>query len=68
MVIGDSNVGKSNLCTRFAEDQFSDQINPTIAADLFQKVIKINGKEIFLKIWDTAGQEKFRALGASFFK
>lgn len=41
MVIGDSNVGKSNLCTRFTSDDFSESINPTIAADLFNKEMKI---------------------------
>lgn len=68
MMIGDSNVGKSNLCTRFTQDVFSESINPTIAADLYSKEMNIDGKKIQLKIWDTAGQEKFRALGTSFFR
>lgn len=55
MIIGDSNVGKSNICSRFTSDLFSETINPTIAADLFSKEIKIENKIVQLKIWDTAG-------------
>lgn len=42
MVIGDSNVGKSNLCSRFVKNEFNENLNPTIAADLFNKNILIN--------------------------
>lgn len=41
MIIGDSNVGKTNLCTRYVNDQFSEYINPTIAADLFNRALVI---------------------------
>ena len=46
MIIGDSNVGKSNLCSRFTSNYFSETINPTIAADLFNKELQIKNKTV----------------------
>lgn len=35
MIIGDANVGKSNLVTRYVDDHFDEDSNPTIGADFF---------------------------------
>ena len=46
----------------------STMTRPTIGADFLKKVIKIDGKEVTLQIWDTAGQEKFNGLGLGFYR
>ena len=40
----------------------------TIGVDFKNKVIDIEGNKVKLQIWDTAGQEKFRALGPIYYR
>jgi len=35
---------------------------------LFRKIVKKNGKEYELNIWDTPGQTKFNSLGKHYYK
>ena len=44
------------------------QYKPTIGADFLTKEIDINGTLVSLQLWDTAGQEKFHSMGASFYR
>ena len=55
MVIGDAGVGKTNLTKRYVEDKFLEDSVPTIGADFLQKSVDIDGQEIHVKFWDTAG-------------
>ncbi len=47
---------------------FTQFYTPTLGLSLEKKVIKINGQEINVCIWDTAGQEKFFSLTKNYFK
>ena len=40
----------------------------TLGIDFYSKEEKINGKNIKIKLWDTAGQEKFHTLPYSYYK
>ena len=40
----------------------------TIGIDFKIKTIELDGKRIKMQIWDTAGQEQFASLTASFFR
>lgn len=68
IIIGDANVGKSNLLLRYIEDSFNDSLKPTIGADFYSKTKEIDGLTVNAKFWDTAGQEKYRAIGGRFYK
>lgn len=73
-VLGDSNVGKTNLLHRYLNGAFNANSSPTIGFDyLFKQATKevtVNNGDrefkvkvpILLKIFDTAGQERFRSL------
>ncbi len=39
LIVGDSNVGKSNICTRFIKDEYLDQQMPTIGVDFLSKLV-----------------------------
>ena len=67
-LIGNPGVGKTCIISRYIDDTFEESNAPTIGANYSEKVIKKNGKEYELNIWDTAGQEKFHALGKHFYK
>ncbi|XVF09483.1 hypothetical protein REPUB_Repub07fG0096900 [Reevesia pubescens] len=68
VLIGDSAVGKSNLLSRFATDEFRLDSKPTIGVEFAYRNIKIGDKIIKAQIWDTAGQERFRAITSSYYR
>jgi len=68
LIIGDSGVGKSALLVRFADDAYTESYISTIGVDFKIRTIEIDGKTIKLQIWDTAGQEKFRTITASYYR
>ncbi|KAH7549397.1 hypothetical protein ACOSP7_025841 [Xanthoceras sorbifolium] len=68
VMIGDSGVGKSNLLSRFAKDEFRFDSKPTIGVEFAYRNIKIADKIIKAQIWDTAGQERFRAITSSYYR
>ena len=63
VIIGDTNVGKTCIIERLINNTFGNT-KSTIGASYTD--IKIKG--INLKIWDTAGQEKFRSMINMYYK
>ncbi|MBA0651913.1 hypothetical protein Goklo_019207, partial [Gossypium klotzschianum] len=68
VLIGDSGVGKSNLLSRFAKDEFRLDSKPTIGVEFAYRNVKIGDRVIKAQIWDTAGQERFRAITSSYYR
>jgi small GTP-binding protein len=68
LMIGDSSVGKTSILTKYVTDEFNPQFQTTIGVDFQIKHIKANNKTIKLQLWDTAGQEKFKAVITSYFR
>jgi len=56
LVIGDGGVGKTSLITRFTDDSFNLSYTATIGVDFKSKMLKYEGEDVKLQIWDTAGQ------------
>ncbi|KAI3463699.1 hypothetical protein Pfo_020362 [Paulownia fortunei] len=68
VLIGDSAVGKSNLLSRFARDEFCLDSKPTIGVEFAYRNIRVGDKLVKAQIWDTAGQERFRAITSSYYR
>ena len=69
LILGDSSVGKTCFLTRYAENTFQEAYFSTIGIDYKLKNVEMeNGKTVKLQIWDTAGQDRFRALAKSYYK
>ncbi|CAD8165217.1 unnamed protein product [Paramecium octaurelia] len=62
VLLGVSGVGKSSLLYRFVENDFQEKGQPTLGAAFQSKTILIDGKALKFQIWDTAGQEKYKAI------
>ena len=62
LIIGDSTVGKTNFVYKFSEDKFSENYFASTGIELKTTSIQIDGKSIKIQLWDTAGQEKYRAM------
>ena len=68
VVIGDINVGKTSILSRFRYGSFEPAYMPTLGIDFFSKNLFYEDKTIRLILWDTAGQERFRSLIPSYLK
>lgn len=68
VLIGDSAVGKSNLLSRFARNEFDSNSKATIGVEFQTQMVEIDGKEVKAQIWDTAGQERFRAVTSAYYR
>ena len=68
ITLGESSVGKSSIINRYVENNFDYNFVSTLGVDFRKKIININGENIRLKIWDTAGQEKFRAIQKQYYR
>lgn len=67
-IIGDTDVGKTSLSTRFCHSEFPKNSTPTIGASFLQKRVAVDSVEISLQIWDTAGQERFRSMAPMYYR
>jgi len=67
-VFGNGGVGKTTLIRRFSTGIFEEDIKMTIGADFSVKHVDIDGRKITLRIWDFAGEERFRVLLPAFAK
>ncbi len=69
VLVGDSGVGKTNLLTRFSKNEFSLESKTTIGVEFATKTITTeSGHIIKAQIWDTAGQDRYRAIASSYYK
>ena len=68
ILIGESDVGKSSLVHRFQRGEPYKHATSTIGMAFCAKKIWIDGKQIVLEIWDSAGQERFRSIVPMYFK
>ena len=68
VVAGNSGVGKTNLVARYTEDAFDESYRTTIGLDFKFKEAVVGGENCRIQIWDTAGQEKLKAVAASYYK
>ena len=60
VTLGNSNVGKTALVTRWLEDRFDTSFNPTVGAGFQVQPVDYDGRSYQLHIWDTAGQDQYR--------
>lgn len=68
IVVGDSGVGKSCLTMKGTKNHYEESYSPTVGFEFFTFNIRINDKNIKLQIWDTAGQDRFRAITKNYYK
>ena len=69
IILGSISVGKSSIAMRFVSNQFNDFLESTLGAVFFEKSIEYSpGRNIKFQIWDTAGQEKYRAIARIYYK
>ena len=70
VLIGESGVGKTSIINRYISNKFDALLTATPGASFTAKTVYLKEYERSIKyeIWDTAGQEKYRALAKVFYK
>jgi small GTP-binding protein len=69
LLLGDTTVGKTCFLMKYTDKTFQDIHMATIGLDYRLKSMKLkSGKNIKLQIWDTAGQDRFRAITKNYYK
>ena len=62
LILGDLSVGKSSFIYRFIYDKFNPEEMQESKLDSKTSDIKIDKKNIRVQLWDTVGQEKYKAI------
>ena len=68
VVVGDSGIGKSQLLSRFTNDEFDLDSKSTIGVEFSTRQIEHDGKTIEAQVWDTAGQERYHSLAPMYYR
>ena len=69
LLLGDTKVGKTCFLMRYTDNTFQETHMSTIGLDYRLKTMKLSsGKNVKVQIWDTAGQDRFRAITKNYFK
>ena len=68
IMVGSINVGKTSLVTRYATGKFYEISKSSKNCSYISKTKKINGKNYEIRLWDTAGQEKYKSVTKIFIK
>ena len=68
ILVGDAGTGKTNLIGVATGQEFNAVNLSTTTCSYMRIVIKINNIEYKVNLWDTIGQEKYKALTKIFFK
>ena len=68
ILLGEVAVGKTSLINIFIEPNFNKNISPTLSPSYLTKLVEYENKTFLLSIWDTAGQEQYRAMNKIFIK
>jgi small GTP-binding protein len=70
VMLGEGRVGKTSLLQRFMSNTFDEEQPSTTAATMYAntKMTTSSGSTAHVSIWDTAGQEKYHALGPIYYR
>jgi len=70
VLVGESGVGKTSIITQFTAHKFDPHRETSLSAQFISKTVEYPDlqKAIKFDIWDTVGQEKYRALAEIFYR
>jgi Ras-related protein Rab-21 len=69
VMLGEGRVGKTSLLHRFLRNDFDENCASTVKANMYANTrMEIGGHIADVAVWDTAGQEKYHALGPIYYR
>ena len=61
VLLGDTEVGKTNMVNQFTQGQFDENAKRTLGVKPTLKMTQVGSSTVKVAVWDTAGQERYRA-------
>ena len=68
ILVGEMGTGKTSLINSAIGLAFQEKLNSTTTSSIVNKKMELKGKKYSINLWDTIGQEKYRALTKIFMK
>ncbi|XP_040547408.1 ras-related protein Rab-44 isoform X7 [Gallus gallus] len=68
LFVGDSNVGKTSFLYRLHADTFNPHLAATVGLDYQVKNLVVDNRHFALRMWDSAGQERYHSVTKQFFR
>ncbi|NXM78757.1 RAB44 protein, partial [Serilophus lunatus] len=68
LFVGDSHVGKTSFLYRLHADSFTPNLTATVGLDYRIKNLVVDNKHFALRLWDSAGQERYHSMTKQFFR
>lgn len=69
VLVGETQTGKTSIIAKLTKDIFQEELSSTIVNSITNyNILLEDTNTVQLVIWDTAGQEKYRALNTLFYK
>ena len=68
VIVGEASVGKTVLTKRYLKNEFVGDTLPTIGNDYFKQERTIDGFKMLIQFWDTACQERYRAVSTKIYE
>lgn len=68
LIVGNGAVGKSSMIQRYCKGIYTTDYKKTIGVDFLERKMSLNGEDLRLMIWDTAGQEEFDSMTRTYYR
>nr|XP_013055832.1 ras-related protein Rab-44 isoform X8 [Anser cygnoides] len=68
LFVGDSHVGKTSFLYRLHANTFNPHLTATVGLDYQVKSLIVDNKHFALRLWDSAGQERYHSITKQFFR
>ncbi|KFO85134.1 Ras-related protein Rab-44, partial [Buceros rhinoceros silvestris] len=68
LFIGDSHVGKTSFLYRLHANTFNPHLTATVGLDYQVQNFVVDNKRFALRLWDSAGQERYHSITKQFFR
>jgi small GTP-binding protein len=67
-MIGAFSVGKSALVERFVHSLFSDRYLSTVGVKISKKIVKLDGDDLTIVLWDMEGKDDFADINMAYLR
>ncbi|XP_045603209.1 ras-related protein Rab-24 isoform X2 [Procambarus clarkii] len=68
VMLGQASCGKTSLVERFIYNRFNTNYQTTIGAAFGARCVDVQGKQICVGLWDTAGSERYEAMSRIYYR
>ena len=68
VLIGETGTGKTSFSNRIMRNEFNYELKTTVGVEFESKAYLYKNKKFKLQLWDTAGQQRYKAITSSYYR